>query len=265
MSDSDTASPSTHSVPYLAQEIIDNIIDRLPYDNDTLKRCSTVSRSFQVSTRRHLFYLIELDTIEVAVRFHRLLISTPDIAINIRQLHVRICHRFGEHMNGINEWYASAGSTLLAEILEIPPCLERLHWNNAVQLTWDELSSELRSALVKLFQRPSLTTITMMPPDGFPLSALHLSPVKRLDLYCVSLDKRDQGQVMLPHLETLKITPERSDVGEIPLLVPNLRQISCWEAPGASCALTQLAINASSRSLKRFWWFYGSFTSRQCK
>jgi hypothetical protein len=179
---------SLFSQSYFAQEIIDLIIDELSSDLATLERCSTVTRSFQLSARRHLFSVIDLISIKLAVQFHRLLISAPDIAFNVRILYVRINPYYNTLDTIVGKWYEN--SILLAEILEMLPSLHTLYWSlYQTFVSWNELSCGLRSALVNLFPCPSLTTIVMTShPYGFPLSAFHLSPVKRLHLYRFRLD-----------------------------------------------------------------------------
>jgi hypothetical protein len=107
----------------------------------------------QAASRRHLF---SSQTIWKVVKFHRLLISTPDIAWNILNLNVWV---LGYPSRAVNDegkeispqkWFAS--SPLLIDIFGVMYCLEILIPNNLMHLTWDELSSDLRSAIVKLFR-----------------------------------------------------------------------------------------------------------------
>ena len=158
------------------------------------------------------------------------------------------------------EWYAN--NTTLADILGMLPCLAVFVWETGryVVLSWEHLSSNFRSAIVKLFQRPSLTTVVMKLPDGFPLCSLHHSPIKRLEISHIGFLDNHQGQLMLPHLEMLKILPGRcGNLGQMQLHVPSLQHISFCDphddGPEA-CALIQMAINTSARSLKRLWWSY---------
>ena len=83
------------------------------------------------------------------------------------------------------------------------PGLPALFWGKWVRLLWQELSSELRTALVTLF-RSSLTTITIEALDDFPLSILHaVSPLKRLEISSANLLENNSKLVVLPHSETL--------------------------------------------------------------
>ena len=254
----------TQLVPHFPREIIDNIINELSSDEATLKQCSTVSRSFQASTRRHLFFFINLYTFQMVDKLHRLLIGTPDIAWNIRKLRMNVYAYGATPISGENkevmEWYAN--NTTLADILGMLPCLAVFVWETGryVVLSWEHLSSNFRSAIVKLFQRPSLTTVVMKLPDGFPLCSLHHSPIKRLEISHIGFLDNHQGQLMLPHLEMLKILPGRcGNLGQMQLHVPSLQHISFCDphddGPEA-CALIQMAINTSARSLKRLWWSY---------
>jgi hypothetical protein len=213
------------------KEIIDNIIEELSSDEDTLKQCSTVSQSFYVPSRRHLFSSINLCEIERAVLFHCLLIQTPDIARHVRMIEVGFPRSStyvdaeGEEVD-VTEWLGT--STVLAEVLASLPRVETLVWDAHAE--WHELSCDLQSALVKLFQC-NLTTIDISYLS-FPLSALHIvSPVKKLELtFLTWLDVRNKGHVILPHLEVLKLNGCDPELGEgNGLVVPNLRYISFAE------------------------------------
>jgi hypothetical protein len=131
---------------------------------------------------------------------------TPDIACNIPKLHVYIVE--GEtRPDGsvdvkVKVWFVI--SSLLPDIFEMFPFLEVFHWGNVRSLTWDDLSSQLRLASLKLFQSSSLTTIILELFHGLPFSRLHLSPVKKL-VFDVQLHDRDSERIVLPQLETLQI------------------------------------------------------------
>jgi hypothetical protein len=249
-------SPLMRSVPH---EIIDKIIDELSFHKDTLKQCSTVSRSFCVSSRRHLFYLIEFNTIKTVILFHRLVIRTPDIARNVRRVQVGF-HDYPSHGTadrelgeGGNVAKRLATNTLLAEVFASMTCVETFAWR--ISAVWDELSCDLQSVLVKLFQR-NPTIINIENIDGFPLSALHIvSPVKQLGLSFVVLSS-DHEQVILPHLKMLRINNVRQLEG-VRLLVPNLQHISFLEGNvEVHNTLVQEAVSASGTSLQRLWWNY---------
>jgi hypothetical protein len=251
-------SPPTRSVPHFAQEIIDKIIDELSFDKTTLKQCSTVSQSFHVPSCRHLFSFIVLDTVKQVTLFHRLLIRTPDIGRNVREFMLCLSDGWEDVVDGEGKEKCFAISNLLADVFALLPCVNSLIWYSAV-CHWDELSSDLRLALLTLFQRPSLAAITILHVDNLPLSVLHVvSPVKRLMLQFVQLHSSDQTQVILPHLEALTINSNVSQPAEVELLVPNLHWLSLWDDGDhlQGVALAQQAINGSARTLQRLWWLY---------
>jgi hypothetical protein len=196
----------------------------------------------------------------MVVRLHHLLISSPDIACNIHKLEVGLsCYKGKIDENGnlvdVKDWFRS--STLLANVLANLPCVQTFVWRNS--FNWDKVSSEFQSALVKLFQSPSLTTIDISYIIGLPLSAFHIvSPVKRLELYSTQLQNGDQMQITLPHLEVLMINGRGLHLEEeFQLIVPNLLRISLMEDDGDEPhALAQHAIDASRNSLQRLWWNY---------
>ena len=255
------AEPSslTQSVPHFPQEIIDKTIDELSSDENTLKQCSTVSRSFHMSSRRHLFFFIDLNSIQKIVLFHYLLVRTPEIGRNVRKIRFELGeHQWEDSPEGkiVDIGKCSATINLLVDIFSFLPCVNSFSWFNSVG--WDELPSNSRLTLVTLFQLPSLTIIDISYVTDFPLSALHVvSPVKRLLLQSVRLYSSDQSQVILPHLEVLRIDSEVWQPDDVELLLPNLHQLSIWdERHDKGVAFAQQAINGSTRSLQRIWWHY---------
>jgi hypothetical protein len=109
-----------------------------------------------------------------------------------------------------------------------------------------------------LFQHPSLATITVLRAADFPLSVLHVvSLVKKLEFQYVQLCTSDQSPVILPRLEELVIHSNVSQLGEVELLVQNLRRLSVWDdGRSRGVALAQQAINRSARTLRRLWLLY---------
>jgi hypothetical protein len=255
---SNTSSPVViDSHPPLAPDVLGIIIDQLQGDNATLKECSLVSRSFHPPSCRNLFFFVDLDTTHKVDRLHRLLATSPEIGLYIRQLAVTLV--------GKREWLAS--NTILAGIFSMMPGLTALFWGTWRRCLWQELSSELRTALVTLF-RSSLTTITIKVFDDFPLSILHaVSPLKHLELSSIYLLENDSKLVILPHLETLILSHREGERIGVELITPNLRQLSFADAEGKlPSILAQQAINTAAGSLERIQWYYnldkGIWTSR---
>jgi hypothetical protein len=232
--------------PPLAPEILGSVIDQLRGDNATLKECSLVSRSFHPPSRRNLFFFVDLDTTQKVDRLHRLLSTSPEIGLYIRQLAVTFV--------GKKEWLAS--NTILADIFGMMPGLTALFWGKWRHCLWQELSSELRTALVALF-RSSLTTITIKALDDFPLSILHaVSPLKNLELSYINLLENDSQLVILPYLETLILLQREEPIG-VELITPNLRQLSFMDYKDEHPSiLAQQAINTAAGSLERIQWYY---------
>jgi hypothetical protein len=251
-------SPLTQSVPHFPQEIIDKTIDELSSDETTLQQCSTVSRSFHISSRRHLFFFIYLNSIQKTVLFHQLLVRTPDIGRNVQDL--CLWPNRG-HQEGIID--SAETGNLLSNIFPFLSCIKVFTWLNTPSVRWDKLHSNLQLALVTLFQRPSLTTIDISYVTDFPLSVLHVvSPVKRLTLQSVWLRSSNQSQIILPHLELWRIDSV-SQPDDIELLLPNLHQLSIQVARGhQGVDLAEQAINGSTGSLQRICWF-SDFKLRQ--
>jgi hypothetical protein len=140
-----------------------------------------------------------------------------------------------------------------------------------------------------MFQSSSLTTLVVTHLDCFPVSTLHaVSAVRKLEFVHVALQTSDIREVVLPRLESLKIvenaeqsldSESESDLVQLGVTVPNLRQISIDESRGSydyesysesddrtmcvsSFEFAQQAINASGKSLEQLWWAY-DLTSRK--
>lgn len=251
------SSQALQSIRHFPQELIDNIVDELLCDNGdhhTMAQCLTVSRSFRASTHRHLYAFIDLTTIQRVVLLHGLLMEMPDIAGNIRWVHMRVGgDEEGKIDDEVVEWLAS--DTLLADIFNMLPYPKALIWGiwRRIDRNWNDLSSELQSAVVNLFQRPSLTIIAIASLTNFPLSTLHAVPqVKELYLYSVRMQNEDHKQIVIPHLEVLRIVQHYWRDPEVQLVTPNLRKLS-FDDLGQSCTLAQQALETSMTSLEQLW------------
>ena len=75
-------------VPKLPPELIDEALDHLWNDPDTLKTCSLACRSWVPTTRLHLFRTILLSSSTSTARFSALLDSQPALARCVRKLSI---------------------------------------------------------------------------------------------------------------------------------------------------------------------------------
>ena len=240
-------------IPPLAPEIIECIVDQLRGDDMTLKQSALVSRSFHSPSRKNLFFFIDLDTRRKCCRLGQLLVAHPDIRRGIRQLAITL---YATH-----EWFSN--NTILAVIFSMLPCLNMLSWETDSCPYWNTLSAQSRTALVTLFQQPSLTTVTITALCDFPLSIFNAThSMKRLDLSKTTLQQEDPQLVILPHLDMLIIRLHHEVLPEIKLSVPNLRQLSFtdYDNPGSAAlaqqAIVQQAIDTAADTLERINWGY---------
>lgn len=248
-------------MPAIPQDIIDSIIDELRGDDATLKQCMTVSRAFHLPSRRNLFFVIRLDTCITIRQLHHLLASTPHIASDIRELEITVSWRNGNLS-------AATSQTTLSDIFGMVPTLKRL-WlgpgKSGPLVGWDDLSLELQSVLVKLFESPSLITAICVS-DDFPLSILHAAAsVKSLRIFDSFPHNNDQKQITLPHLEVLGIMRLYMTAPIVAgLSVPNLRRLLLLEHDDEQdVGLVQRVIDSSAGSLEYIWWDYSLSLSRR--
>jgi hypothetical protein len=214
-----------------------------------VRRYSTVSRFFQASIRRHIFFCVDLRIISKAHQLRDLLMSAPDIGRHIRKLNVRVSSHWSDR--DVKEWFAS-NSDVLSLILEVVPGLTTFHWYGSMGLVWRDMSSALRSSLIRLFQSPSLTTVQIQYLD-FPLSVFHAASSLNTLTFSGTLPcDDDQIPVALPRLEALSIWTNNKHA-DVQLLVPKLQRISLHGCDERPCALAQQAIDGSAGSLQRLW------------
>ncbi|PBK93431.1 hypothetical protein ARMGADRAFT_928952, partial [Armillaria gallica] len=75
----------------LPQELIDQIIDYLHDDTQTLRACSTVCRTWTQSSQRHIFCHISIDlqpSSDIVPTFCQSLVSAPHVAQCLQHLSI---------------------------------------------------------------------------------------------------------------------------------------------------------------------------------
>ena len=230
--------------------ILENIINKMRGDDMTLKQCSLVSRSFHSPSRRNLFFSIDLDTTKKVARLHQLLVASPYVGRDIRELAVTL------KQDVAKEWFAN--DTVLADILGMLPSLNMLSWDATACKSWTTLSPQLQTALVALFRQPTLTTIAIRTLNDFPLAFFHaISSLKKLKLSSMSPLPGIRQLVMLPGLEMLGIEWLRGERAEDKLVLPNLQRLAFKDVrQGQSAALAQQAIDTAADTLEHIDWEY---------
>jgi hypothetical protein len=169
----------------IPQDIIDNVIAAVGYDKRLLKRCSLVSSSFLLPSRKQLFSRISLRDAKKCQGIHQFLVQNPDI-----QSFVRTITLVGSDSE-TSKWMN--GTSLLA-ILRLPfCCLECFSiivrrnpwfWNF---WNWNSFSSELKDALSNIIQSSALKTLSLTGITEVPITFfLHTVHFTTLELHSLS-------------------------------------------------------------------------------
>ena len=170
----------------IPQDIIDNVIAAVGYNTRLLKKCTLVSSSFLLPSRKQLFSRIYLRSDQTCQGIHQLLVQNPVIqsfvrTITLEQMFI-FDSKFSEWMNG----------TSLLAILRLPfCCLERFSiivnrivsnpWN------WNRFSSELKDALSNITLSSTLKTISLRGITRVPITFfLHIVHLTTLELHSLS-------------------------------------------------------------------------------
>lgn len=163
-------------------DIIPNILNELHDDVTTLLACSLVSRMFLSTSQRLIFSSINLKDSESAPlpvtercnRLWKVLERKPQFIADIREL----CLSDGTRSKKTPHWVPKNPS--LPRILSALDGLRSFSLiSEKSQLPWGDFSEELRSSILQLFRRPSLTTLRLWDIIGIPRTVLALSPQLR--------------------------------------------------------------------------------------
>jgi hypothetical protein len=191
------------------------------------------------------------------------LTSVPEISLYIHELSFANCKLKGVRLT--KRWLKT--DKTLASVLRMLPRLRVLSWGekHTSALLWDDdFSKELRSALLDLFQSPSLATVTITNHKYFPLSVFSaFTHVKKLRL----LDVHLEGTSALPpfqltQLEALTISV-RIDEGYAKFFTPTsssfpklsfLSIYSETDGISSSSLFNKRIIESSTRSIEQLIW-----------
>ena len=243
----------------IPQDIIDIIIDELRGNNDALKSCATVSRSFLQPSRKNLFMFICLDSLEKIERLQNILTSIPDISCYIHQLTLSMEAMLSAETHGP---LTEASDRALTSILKMIPCPRSLSLGisplGRALVKWTvDFSDDLKSALTDLFQSPTLNSVEISRMTDLPLSILSVfTHVKRLRLALVMLAPSVSPSWVLPQIEALDLTISVHSLHspQISFSFPNLRHITLgWYSQHTSEFLQQL-IASAARSIQHVTW-----------
>ncbi|KAJ7083235.1 hypothetical protein C8R44DRAFT_54731 [Mycena epipterygia] len=148
----------------LPQELINGIIDEVdPFPSDhrnaTLKSCALAARSFLHQSQTHLFFSIELqdDLPTSPLRFSRLLLLSPHLAIHVRILTVE-CHA--------TNWEP------VAHILASVSNLTGLKLSSRQAIHWHAITPRIRAPFQAPFSFPCLRAIELCHYELFDVLQL---------------------------------------------------------------------------------------------
>ncbi|RDB30452.1 hypothetical protein Hypma_007103 [Hypsizygus marmoreus] len=154
------------SITVLPQEILENIIDELHTDQETLKICAIVSRSLSQRSRRHLFFNVRIVDATLSHRIHDVLISNTFLSECIHEL--EISNDYGWI---VNDFY-------LPVTLGLVTSPQTLTINTVNYLPWTTIPQLTRDAFLHILRLPSLINISISRVLDIPLNLF--TPKKHL-------------------------------------------------------------------------------------
>jgi hypothetical protein len=171
----------------IPQDIIDSVIAAVGYDKRLLKKCSLVSSSFLLPSRKQLFSRVSLTSDQKCQGIHQFLFQNPVI-----QSFVRTITLTGSDSEN-SQWMNGTVTSLLA-ILRLPfCCLERfsiiVRWDHRIRnpWNWNNFSSELKDSLSNIIQSSTLKTFSLTGITQVPITFfLHTAHFTTLELHCLS-------------------------------------------------------------------------------
>jgi hypothetical protein len=186
---------------HIPQDIINNIVDELYDDIDTLKSCALVSHSFCQPGYKNLFSTIRLNRPSLSKNLYEILILNSKIRVHIRELYIL------PDIKSINNVYWFAVDRFCPLILGMLQSLQLLSLGDKTSrfFSWDWLSSQLQLVLANQFRSPSLVEVKIFRCLRLPLSILSILTLhlKRLTVLWVDfLD--DVGTEPTPGLNRLE-------------------------------------------------------------
>lgn len=232
------------SVP---QDLVDEIISHLHDDIDALKKCTMVSHSFYLPSRKLLFSSIILNNPDSITGLYSLLIDAPDIANLIRDLHLQI---FPE-LDDID--------VILSEISRSIKQLQHLvlGHRDAYGVYWQDIPNNYRNALKTLVCLDSLRSLELACIYFIPLSFIHMAKgIKALTMEYIQTkdDLTATDIVPVMQLEELHLGSSVSFNQTSPLISPRLRQLSFVEKGGSSLESATQYINVTSCAIDNLVW-----------
>jgi hypothetical protein len=180
----------------IPQDIIDNVIAAVGDDMRVLKKCTLVSSSFLLPSRKQLFSRITLKSDQTCLGIHQFLIQNPVIQCFVRSITlIGDIEDYDSRRTWINpefpEWMNC--KSLLA-ILRLPfSCLECFsiitRRNPLIRTSWEwnSFSSELKDALSNIIHSSTLKILVLTGIAKLPITFFrHIVHLRTLQLHVIS-------------------------------------------------------------------------------
>jgi hypothetical protein len=157
----------------IPQDIIDNVIAAVGYNKSLLQKCSLVSSSFLLPSRKQLYSRITLRSVQTCQGIHQILVQNPVLQSFVRT--ITIDEDLGASLRSFSQWM---NCKRLHAILRLPfCCLERFSiivwWDELGCWDWNSFRSELKDALSNIIHSTTLKTLSLtgiakVPSTVFP-------------------------------------------------------------------------------------------------
>ena len=165
----------------IPQDIIDKVIAAVGDDTDLLKKCTLVSSSFLLPSRKELFSRVSLESDKFCQGIYKFLVKNPVIISFVRTISIK------RKWNPKNTIWMNCGSLLA--ILRLPfSHLESFSINvwRESDWTWNSFSSELKDAFLNIIHSSSLKTLSLTGITKMPITFLHDTHLTILELDSIS-------------------------------------------------------------------------------
>ncbi|KAL1736734.1 hypothetical protein EV714DRAFT_266695 [Schizophyllum commune] len=185
----DTVACSTHTEPWLPQELMEHILEELYASADmaSLKNMALAHSSLVSSCQKYIFNEVQLSEVNTNAVFSskktlvRKLYNTLEEFSHLSE-HIRVLHleEFWDYDSSLT-WYSwMYEDKALPEVLRQIPNLEALYFHPQYMLSYAGMSQALESAIAETCALPTLTAFSMLNIRGLPPSIVEgVSPSVR--------------------------------------------------------------------------------------
>ncbi|KAJ7100860.1 hypothetical protein B0H15DRAFT_817521 [Mycena belliarum] len=201
------------------QELIDAIIDKIPYSSPSLAACALTSTAFVISSQRRLFWDISLSSIGTYQRVAEILASSPHLGAYVRWLALDIkevpqdflaLKAIVPRMPNVERLTIAGNAwTIPNQVAENPCLLELISLPSLKALSLDDLAEITPSFILRAFssvEQLSLSRIGFANAAEDPGDAVSNARVEHLKV-CVDMDGTILSfiseRTRFPHLRNL--------------------------------------------------------------